>query len=364
MIYIRPTYPHLAMVTKIWIALIAVIVAAGAVVAYPFLLPGPIEESNPFRIKVGIGWFEGSPSGAIYYVAQDRGYFEEQGLEVEIFGNPPGSPGAAQLVGTGLLDFAGDGQGEVIAAITNGLPVIAIGTLFQVSPYAIYSLANNCVSEPEDLVGKKLGLITGGEGELFLPGMLKRVLGEEKFNQIEMVSVGFSPEPLLAGQIDAHSAFAPSAPLDLQLAGQEICIFLAKDYGVKFGGNVILTRTSMVEDHPEVVEAFMKAVSRAAIDVADPAQADQVVDIIEKFRTPEYASREFVAAALPVYNEFMIIPTPDRSGLLWNNPESWEEAQELMIEGERISREVPQNTLYENEFLVAIHSSDGSLIWP
>lgn len=152
------------------------------------------------KMTVLLDWFINPDHGPII-VAQENGYFAEQGLEVEIV--PPADPSAPpRLVAAGQADLAVSYQPQLHLQIHEGLPLKRVGTLVATPLNCLLTLKDGPIKSPADLKGKKIGFSVAGVEE----AVLSTVLGNYgvTLDDVELINVNFSLSPsLMSGQVDA-----------------------------------------------------------------------------------------------------------------------------------------------------------------
>lgn len=152
------------------------------------------------KMTVLLDWFVNPDHGPII-VAQENGYFAEQGLEVEIV--PPADPSAPpRLVAAGQADLAVSYQPQLHLQIHEGLPLKRVGTLVATPLNCLLVLEDGPIKSLADLKGKKIGFSVAGVEEAILTAMLNA--HGVSLDDIEMINVNFSLSPsLMTGQVDA-----------------------------------------------------------------------------------------------------------------------------------------------------------------
>ncbi|MDP5219411.1 ABC transporter substrate-binding protein [Ruegeria sp. 2205SS24-7] len=152
------------------------------------------------KMTVLLDWFVNPDHGPII-VAQEKGYFTDQDLEVEIIA--PADPSAPpRLVAAGQGDLAVSYQPQLHLQIHEGLPLKRVGTLVATPLNCLLVLKDGPIKTPADLKGKKIGFSVAGVEE----AVLSTVLGNYgvKLDEVELVNVNFSLSPsLMSGQVDA-----------------------------------------------------------------------------------------------------------------------------------------------------------------
>jgi NitT/TauT family transport system substrate-binding protein len=227
-------------------------------------------------IKLTLDWrFEGPAAG--FLLAQDNGYFAEEGLNVTIdTGN--GSVEAIPRVATGAYQL---GFGDINSLIKfldedPAQPVKAVMMVYDKPVFSVVGRRSLGITEdPKSLEGKKLGA-PPPDGAFAQWAAFKEVAGIDD-SGITLESIGFPVrEPMLAsGDVDGVFGFAFSVILNLKANGvsdEDIVPILFADHGLNLYGNAIMVNEAFAEENPEAVKGFLKALARGFADaVADPA---------------------------------------------------------------------------------------------
>ncbi len=152
------------------------------------------------KMTLILDWFINPDHGPII-IAEENGYFAEQGLEVEIVApaNPSDPP---KLVAAGLALLAISYQPQLHLQVHEGLPLIRVGTLIATPLNCLLVLADGPIQSIADLKGKKVGFSVAGVEEALLTAIL-RPHGLD-LDDIELVNVNWSLSPsLMSKQVDA-----------------------------------------------------------------------------------------------------------------------------------------------------------------
>ncbi|RDD60979.1 ABC transporter substrate-binding protein [Ferruginivarius sediminum] len=206
-----------------------------------------------------LDWFL-NPDHAPIVVAQERGYFADAGLDVEIVepadpNNPP------KLVAAGKADIAISYQPQLHMQVDAGLPLARIGTLVATPLNTVLALADGPVDSLADLKGRKVGYSVGGFEQTLLDVMLAGSgLGME---DVELVNVNFSLSPaLLSGRVAAVvGAFRNVEINQLQIQGASARPFYPEEHGVPpYDELIFVARDDRLGD-PKL-RRFMDAVER------------------------------------------------------------------------------------------------------
>lgn len=227
-------------------------------------------------IKLTLDWrFEGPAAG--FLLAQDNGYFADEGLNVTIdTGN--GSVEAIPRVATGAYQF---GFGDINSLIKfldedNTQPVKAIMMVYDKPVFSVIGRKSlGITDDPKSLEGKKLGAPPPDGAFAQWPAFVEAA-GIDT-SGITLESIGFPVrEPMLAsGDVDGVFGFAFSVILNLKANGvpdDDISTILFADHGLNLYGNAIMVNEAFAEENPEAVKGFLRALVKGFADaVVDPA---------------------------------------------------------------------------------------------
>ena len=152
------------------------------------------------KMTLLLDWFINPDHGPII-IAKEKGYFSDQNLEIEIIA--PADPSAPpKLVAAGQADLAVSYQPQLHLQLTQGLPLIRVGTLVATPLNCLLVLENGPIKTPQSLSGKKIGFSVAGVEEILLSAILEKY--GVKLEDVELVNVNFSLSPsLMSGQVDA-----------------------------------------------------------------------------------------------------------------------------------------------------------------
>jgi putative hydroxymethylpyrimidine transport system substrate-binding protein len=152
------------------------------------------------KMTLILDWFINPDHGPII-IAQEKGYFKDQGLEVEVIA-PADPADPPKLVAAGKADLAVSYQPQLHLQIHEGLPLIRVGTLVATPLNCLLVMADGPIKTIADLKGKKVGFSVAGVEEAILTAILKPH-GLTPAD-IELVNVNWSLSPsLMSGQVDA-----------------------------------------------------------------------------------------------------------------------------------------------------------------
>ena len=218
-----------------------------------------------------------------YYVAKEKGFYDEAGLDVTIkAGGPDINP--SQVIAGGGADVVLDWMPSALATREKGVPLVNIAQPFQKSGMMLTCRKETGISKPEDFKGKTLGVWFSGNEYPFLSWM--STLGLSTSGGADGVTVlkqGFNVDPLLQKQADCISTMTYNEywqVIDAGLPAEELVVFPYEDQGVATLEDGIYTLEASLKDPAMVdklarfVKASMKGWDWA---VANPDEAAMIV---------------------------------------------------------------------------------------
>ena len=182
------------------------------------------------KVTLLLDWFV-NPDHAAIIIAQQKGFFEKNNLEVKII--EPADPSMPpKLVAAKKADLAVDYQPQLQMQVAQGLPLVRIATLVNSPLNSLVVLKDSGIEKIEDLKGKKIGYSVSGFETALLDSMLKSVNSSAK--DVELINVNWSLSPsLMSKQVDGViGAFRNFELNQLQIEKQEGKAFFPENYGV------------------------------------------------------------------------------------------------------------------------------------
>jgi ABC-type nitrate/sulfonate/bicarbonate transport system substrate-binding protein len=232
------------------------------------------EEMEKVKVTLMLDWVPNTNHTGIF-VAQDKGYFQENDLEVEVI--QPGEVYAEQAVSSGAADFGVSFQEQVTLARADNVPIVSIAAIIQHNTSGFASRAELGVETPSDWEGLRYGSYGSPFEEPTLRVLMECDGGQ--FDQLEIVNTGFAdPLALLdEEQIDLAWIFYAWQGVQAKLEGIDLEIVMMKDWFScipDYYTPVFIASEQTIQERPEVVGAFLNAISKGytyAIDHPDEA---------------------------------------------------------------------------------------------
>ncbi len=293
------------------------------------------------RVKLPLGYIP-NVQFAPLYVAVEKGFFAEQGIEVEF--DYSFETDALALVGADELQFAVVSGEQVLMARAQGLPVVYVAAWYQQYPVAVISKAEQGIHSPADLKGKRIGLpglfganYIGLDALLFSAGLTEA--------DVTLDSIGFTQvESLAADRVQAVSAYAANEPVQLRAQGFEINELLVADY-VQLASNGLVTNERTIANNPDLVRGMAAALVQAlAYTIANP---DEAYEISKKYvenlaEADEAVQKEVLARSIEFWKA-------GRIG--YSDPQAWQNMNDLLMQMGLLKGALDVNAAFTNDFL-------------
>lgn len=218
-----------------------------------------------------------------YYMAVEKGFYEEAGLEVQLLEASPGS-GSDHAVLNGKAEF-GVGNSSLLLERQAGAPVVALAVIFQHSPLVLVAHQSQPVQSVHDLKGKRI-MFEAQSAEL------QAYLRQEglEMTALQVLPHSLNTRDLIDGRVDGMTAYSTNELYELDQAGFPYQLYSPRAVGIDFYGDNLFTTEQQIKDHPERVAAFRTASLKGwqyAIE-----HRDETIDLILA-RYPTKNSRAF-----------------------------------------------------------------------
>ena len=293
------------------------------------------------HVKVPLGYIPNIQFAPLY-VAVEKGYFREAGIEVEF--DYSFETDAVALVGADELQFAVVSGEQVLLARAQGLPVVYVAAWYQQYPVAVVSKVDQNILEPADLAGKKIGLPgLYGANYIGLEALLFSV--DLSDADVTLDSIGYNQvEALATDQEQAVSVYTANEPVQLQSQGYELNEIRVADH-VQLASNGLITNEKTIAENPDLVSKMAKALLQGLADtIANPDEAYE----LSKAHVPNLAEADQVVQK-EVLARSIDLWKAERLGL--SNAQAWQNMQDTLLKMNLLEETLDVNQAFTNEFV-------------
>ncbi|MGI6368054.1 MAG: ABC transporter substrate-binding protein [Anaerolineae bacterium] len=304
-------------------------------------LAGCRSSSEPEKVTIAMGFIP-NVQFTPFYVALEKGYFAEQGLDVALdYGM---ETDLLQRLGTGDIELAIGSGDQVAVARAAGIPATMVASYYQRFPVCVVSLKDSGIDTPEDLVGKTVGIpVLEGASYIGWQAFTHEVgLAAE---QVNLQAIGYTQvASLTEGRVDAAVSYAMNEPVQLAQAGYDAQVFSLDAY-TRLVSNGLITSDKVIASKPELLQGVVAGFLKGLDDtLADPEAAFAITRkyIPEMDDNNAPLQRAVLDACLPYWRT-------DSPG--YNSPEAWQETVELLQQLDLITTDVDASSMYSNQFV-------------
>ena len=296
------------------------------------------------KVVLGMGFIP-NVQFAPFYVADAKGYFEEEGLQIEF--NYGAEDDLLKLIGTDKLRFAVGSGDQVILARSQGLPAVYVANFYRQFPVSVASLKEKNITTPKDLEGKKVG-IPGLFGASYIGWLALSNATDIDTDRVDLQSIGFTQAAMLEqNRVDAAVVYIVNTPVQLGVANKEVNEIRISDF-VSLISNGIITNEQTIEKDPELVRGLVRAFLKGLHDTLD--DSDEALDITLQY-VPE-AGGDNLTTTKAVLEASIELWQGDNLGI--SNREDWQESQDFMKEIGLIDHKTEVNKLFTNTFVTGM----------
>lgn len=295
------------------------------------------------KIVFSTDWLAEAEHGGFYQALAD-GTYRKYGLDVTIRMGGPQVNGL-QLLAAGQIDIAMADALQVVSAVEQDVPVVAIAATFQKNPTVL--IAHPGVRRLEDLKGKPIA-IGAASNTTFWP-WLRQQFG---FTDEQKRPYGFSVQPFLAEPSLSQQGFVTSEPYSIEKAGIKPVVFLLADRGYPpYSETLVVTRSTLV-NRRDVLERFIRASAEGWKSyLAQPAAGNALI----RKANPEM-SDDLLAYGLRKLNEYDIVVNADarKFGLLTMTDRRWKATFDFLREAGLAKPNVDYGKAYTLDLVKAV----------
>jgi len=301
-----------------------------------------VQEGQPERAVLSLDWVPNTNHTG-FYVALEKGWYAEEGIDLEI--QVPSDPSAAlKQVAAGNTEFGVSFQEELTIARSNGIPVVSIAAIIQHNSSAFAALAGSGISTPADFENRTYASYGLPIEEPILTA-LTECYGADA-STVEFVNVGFDAFPaLLAGRVDLAWIFLGWDGIQAQLKGVDLTtIPLYGDCLPDYYTPIIVAGETTLDTKPELVRRFLRATVRGyEYAIEHPEESAEILLRHSPESDPELV-RASQAWLSPRYRD-------DAPRWGYQDPQVWATFSAWLYENELIPEPVDPEAAFTNEFL-------------
>jgi ABC-type nitrate/sulfonate/bicarbonate transport system substrate-binding protein len=293
-------------------------------------------------VSIVLDWTPNTNHTGIY-VAKEKGYFKEEGLDVEIL--MPGEAGADQLVASGKSQFGVGYQESLTQARVQGVPLVSIAAIIQHNTSGFASPEEKKITSPKEFEGKTYGGWGSPVEKSLITSLMKKENADvEKVSIVNMGDTDFFTA--VKRDIDFAWIYYGWTGVEAELRGEKLNMVYLTDYSDKldYYTPVLTTNEDMISEDPDTVKAFVKAVAKGyEYTIENP---DEAADVLIK-AAPDLDPK------LVKKSQLWLSPKYKDDAPSWGEQKLaiWENYADWMHENKLLDKELDAEKAFTNQFL-------------
>jgi len=296
-------------------------------------------------VRLHLKWLHGAQFAG-YYAAVDQGFYEDENIVVEFIEGATDYQEFLSLA-DGDFDFLVGDALRLLQAVDKSVPVVAVAAIYQFDPLVLFSLAENGIKSPYDLVGHSIMSLNS----VLLEALLGRI--GLSMDDVDAGGTSYDVSELWDGKYDVWMGYLINEVVLTRDAGFEVNVIYPTDYGVHVYGDALVTREALAEENPDLILRFLKAslrgweyVSRHPVESAGFALNYNAALQLEH-------EIHAVEASLPLLHGGV-------ANIGWMSLEKWSAVAALMLTYGRIDTPVDAGDVFTLRFLEGVYSQGDS----
>ncbi|MFB5197535.1 ABC transporter substrate-binding protein [Neobacillus sp. KR4-4] len=295
------------------------------------------------KVSLMLDWYPNAVHSFLF-VAEEKGYFKEQGLDVDIQ-MPADTNDPLKLVAANQIDMAMSYQPQVLVARSEDIPVQSFGAIVRHPLNQLMVPADGPVQSPKDLAGKTIGYPSIPLDEAIVGTMVKADGGDDK--KVKMVDVGWDLIPAMATKkTDALiGGYINHEKLLLEKEGHPMRTLNPADYGVPDYYELVLVASEKgLKDKPEVFKKFMAAITKGQKYVQDHPE-DGLTTLMNHEDKTSPLEKDVETKSLEI-----LLPLMDakEKPFGYQDPQTWEKTAQWLKDNKVIKETVKAEDAFVN----------------
>lgn len=209
------------------------------------------------KVSVQLQWAD-QFQFAGYYVAKEKGFYKDAGLEVTLQKFNPKKLAVNEVM-SGHSTY-GIGRSSLLIDRMEGKNIVALAAIFQSSPFVLLSKKSADILTPRDLIGKRIMMTQDFQDTISIRAMLNSQ--DVRMGELKFLEHSYNPMDIANGKTDVMACYISNEPFILKEKGIETNAINPEAYGFDFYSDILFTSEREVRDHPKRVRAFVDATLR------------------------------------------------------------------------------------------------------
>jgi NitT/TauT family transport system substrate-binding protein len=262
-------------------------------------------------------------SHAPFYLAQEKGWFKENGVEPTIE-DGTGTTTTVQLVGAGKYDIGYAGFVSAMVAREKGVPVKAIAGVFRKGDLGVVVDEKSTIFKPKDLEGKKIYYSPASVERLFIDSFFKSGGVDKSKVDLTSIDIATKVSTYLGGSGDGMFVPVPLYTIRKNIPRLSRGL-LFTDVGLHLPGHGVIANETAIREKPKAIAGFVAALQRAWAGIRDGSTTDEAVQALLKNRPQSKLDPEYIRQQLQAVIPYIDTPATQGQPLFWQSVDDWQE---------------------------------------
>ncbi|TVX89565.1 ABC transporter substrate-binding protein [Paenibacillus agilis] len=294
------------------------------------------------NVKIVLDWTPNTNHTGLY-VAKEKGYYEQEGLNVDIIQSTAGDPNT--LVGSGEVQFGVSVQESLTQARSQGVPIVSLAAIIQHNTSGFAAPQSKGITTPKDFEGKNYG----GWGSPVEEAILRTVMeqADADYSKVKNVNIGEADYfTAVKRDIDFAWVFYGWTGIEAELRGEPVDMLYMNEFAkeLDFYTPVIATNEQLIANDPELVKAFMKATAKGYQEAIE--KPEEAADLLLK-AVPDL-DKELVHASQKWLSTKYQEDAPrwgEQKREVWDNYTKW------LVDNKLMDKSIDVDKAFTNDFL-------------
>lgn len=300
------------------------------------------------KVKFAVDWVIYG-AYAPWFTALDKGYYQQEGLEVDISRGYGAGADQIKRLASGERDLVFVDPMAVVLGRAKGSRAKLVANIYEKAPMAIFSLKKTNIKSVQDLTGHSLGLSPGGVERVLIPALVK--INKVDYGRINVVSLDPAQKipMMVAGKVDAITWYITGIPLialKTKALGGFNTIMLA-EHGLDLYSNSIGATEEYLKANGQVVKRFIKATIKGFQYARE--NRDEAVASLLKYHSA--LNRQVSRAILDALLEIVFTKAALSRGLGYMSEEKMQRTRDMTVQLYDIKKQMRLTDIYTNQFL-------------
>ncbi|MHB1442795.1 MAG: ABC transporter substrate-binding protein [Candidatus Humimicrobiaceae bacterium] len=298
----------------------------------------------PDEVTVQLKWVHQAQFAGLY-VAQDKGYYADENINVKFIEGTKDTNLVEQLI-SGQADFIITSPENLIISCSQGVPIKAIAAIYRRSPVAFVSMADSQIIQPRDFIGKILAVLEYRDSEIQFYALTK-TLGLD-ISKMKLIPWNSNYTEFYNGDADVTYVYITAGLIKMQQKGYKLNLIWPGDYGIKFYSDSLVTTEKMISQNPDLVTRFIRATLKGWKDAIEDTES--AVEI-----TLKYAKIKDKDMQLAMMDAQVPLIHTGEDYIGWMKGEDWQLMYQTLLDQKLINAPMDYSKLYTAEFLNKIY---------